>query len=118
MAEKESRFAPWMRNGRASFLAWVIVLAAYMGCRLASIEAPEVTNALIGFTGLLVGNLGIAQGQRTARVERAAVETRRQVRQLEDEGLVSRTRADDSERREREWSKHLDHVGGDDEDDE
>jgi cell division protein FtsB len=104
-----------MRNGRASFLAWVISLAAYIACRFAKIEAPEVTYGLIGFTGLLVGNLGIAQGKRNARVEERSVETRRQVRQLEDDAETSRDRADESERRERQWSKHKDHVvDGDD----
>jgi hypothetical protein len=105
-----------MRNGRASFVAWVISLAAYVACRFAKIDAPEVTYGLIGFTGLLVGNLGIAQGRRSARVEERSAETRRQVRQLEDDVETGRGRADASERRERQWSRHKDHVGDGDDD--
>jgi hypothetical protein len=103
-----------MRNGRASFVAWVISLAAYIACRFAKIEAPEVTYGLIGFTGLLVGNLGIAQGRRTARTEEQTVRTRDRVSQLEDDVEAGRNRADQSERRESGWSRHRDHRWDDD----
>jgi hypothetical protein len=96
-----------MRNGRASFLAWVIALAAYIACRFAKIDAPEVTYGLIGFTGLLVGNLGIAQGQRTAKAEQRTKTNTRRLDNLENGAAAS-------ERRERDWSQHLDHRPGDD----
>jgi hypothetical protein len=105
----ESRLSPWMRNGRASFLAWVIALAAYIACRFAKIDAPEVTYGLIGFTGLLVGNLGIAQGQRTAKAEQRTKTNTARLDDLENGAAAS-------ERRETEWSRHRDHYDrGDDE---
>lgn len=109
MVAAESRYAAWMRNGRASFLAWLLVLGVYVGFRFASIEDPVVTNALIGFTGLLVGNLGIAQGQKQARTEQRAKVNAERLDDLETGAAASKTRADESERREVEWSQHLNH---------
>jgi hypothetical protein len=114
----ESVLSPWMRNGRASFLAWVIALAAYVACRFAKIDAPEVTYGLIGFTGLLIGNLGLAQSKRSARTEERSVRTRDRISQLEEDVEYGKGRADRSEDRETGWSRHRDHHQGVDEDDE
>jgi hypothetical protein len=111
VADNESRLSPWMRNGRASFLAWVIALAAYLACSFAKVDAPEVTYGLIGFTGLLIGNLGLAQGKRNAQVEDRSKQTRRRVDQLEEDVDNGRTRADRSEYREGQWSQHKNHRG-------
>lgn len=107
--ENESRFALWMRNGRLSFLTWLIVLFAYIGFRLAGIEDPAITNTLIALTGVLVGNLGIAQGQRVAKQEQRAKSTARKVDDLEAGAELSVRRAEAAERREHGWSDHLDH---------
>lgn len=83
MTNKETRFSAWMRNGRLSFLCWLLVLCAYVALRFAGIADDVVTNTLIAFTGVLVGNLGIAQGIRSARTEERTYRTARKVDNLE-----------------------------------
>lgn len=74
MAEKRSRdrdssWQNWAADGRLATGAWFIVFCAYLGFRLANIDAPELTNAFVTITGIWVGNLGIAQSKKVSRVE-------------------------------------------------
>lgn len=103
-----------MRNGRLSFITWLLMLAVYTGFRAFGIQDTVITNAVIGFTGLLIGNLGIAQGARQTKTEERAKDSAKRIEQLEDAADVSVLRADASEQRESQWSKHKDHAGDDD----
>lgn len=47
-------------------LAWFLCLIAYMACRFADINAPELTNAFVTITGIFVGNLGIKKTRESA----------------------------------------------------
>jgi hypothetical protein len=104
-----------MRNGRASFLAWVVALTAFIVCRALKLEAEEVKYALTAATGVFIANLGISQGQRTAKIEERSIETSRKVNRLEGDVILGQERANRSEARESEWSNHRNHSGeGDD----
>ena len=71
--ETHSRWQRWLNDGRIATVAWFLVFIAYVGFRVANVNAPEITNAFVTITGIWVGNLGIAQGKKVAKVEEKAV---------------------------------------------
>lgn len=108
-----SKFSQWMANGLLSTIAWFVVLIIYCVFRAFGIQDPLLGQAFLLLTGAWVGNLTLAQGKKTAKQEEtreeAVHEVERKVDRLAENAETSRRRADDSERREGEWSKHKDH---------
>ena len=69
--DHSSEWQRWSSDGRLATIAWFFVFLAYIGFRLAKIDAPELTNTFVTITGIWVGNLGIAQSKKVSReVER------------------------------------------------
>lgn len=64
-----SRFASWTSSGLVTTIAWVVVLIAYCVFRAFGIEDPLLGQAFLLITGAWVGNLTLAQGKKTAKVE-------------------------------------------------
>lgn len=71
------RWKGFWQDGKVT-IAWIVILVAYVGFRIANINAPEITNAFVTITGIFVGTLGVQQSKKkaeeTARVERKADE--------------------------------------------
>lgn len=63
------RFAHWMSNGLVATVAWFVVLVIYCLFRAFGIEDPLLGQAFLLLTGAWVGNLTLAQGKKTAKVE-------------------------------------------------
>lgn len=75
MAKKNDDGSRWQgmaQDGRLATGAWAFTFLAYLGFRVAKIDAPELTNAFVTITGIWVGNLGIAQSKKTARIQEHA----------------------------------------------
>lgn len=66
----ESQWQNWAADGRLATGGWFVVFCAYIGFRLAKIDAPELTNAFVTVTGIWVGNLGVAQSKKVTKMER------------------------------------------------
>jgi hypothetical protein len=63
-------YQAWLQNGRFTALVWAVVFVVFITFRVLRIDdGGAVTNAFVAMTGILVGNLGIAQGRRSARSE-------------------------------------------------
>lgn len=116
------RFSRWMANGLLATVAWGVVLVIYCTFRAFKIEDPLLGQAFLLLTGAWVGTLTLAQGRKTAQTEQAAEKAKEtaekveaKVETLTQASTDSIVRADASEAREKEWSKHKDHAkeGGD-----
>lgn len=59
---EESKWTKWKRNGRLSFIVWVLGILIYATFKLAKIPAPELDALIAALTGLLVANLTIGKG--------------------------------------------------------
>lgn len=103
----KSKFAQWSANGALATAGWVLVLIVYCTFRAFKIEDPILGQAFLLLTGLWVGNLTIAQGKKSAKVEETAERAEAKADALAD-------RATSSERRETEPSLHEKHLDGDD----
>lgn len=66
MAEHETKWSVWMRNGRLATIAWVLVLGVNVGFKVAHIDAPSMDQLLTAMTGVWIGNLTIAQGRKAS----------------------------------------------------
>lgn len=63
-------YQAWLQNGRFTALVWALVFVVFIMFRIFNIDdGGAVTNAFVAMTGILVGNLGIAQGRRSAKTE-------------------------------------------------
>lgn len=63
-------YQTWLQNGRFAALIWAAVFIVFITFRVLHIDdGGAVTNAFVAMTGILVGNLGIAQGKRSAKTE-------------------------------------------------
>lgn len=96
-----------MANGLLATIAWGVVLVTYCVFRAYGIEDPILGQVFLLLTGLWVGNLTLAQGKKTARTDE-------KVDRLIEAVNASDRRADASEERESQWSKHKDHQSEDD----
>lgn len=103
------KFAHWAASGALATVGWFIILIVYCTFRAFKIEDPFLGQAFLLLTGLWVGNLTLAQGKKQAKTEEKAEQAVQKVDELQDAVDRSVRRADASERRETEWSKHRDH---------
>lgn len=116
------RFGRWMSNGMLATIAWAVVLVIYCTFRAFKIEDPLLGQAFLLLTGAWVGSLTLAQGRRVAQTEQAAEKAKVEVEEVKEKvetltkaSDVSLKRADASEDRETERSKHKDEADDHDE---
>lgn len=76
------KFGQWMSSGLLGTVAWFAVLIIYCVFRAFGIEDPLLGQAFLLLTGAWVGNLTLAQGKKTAKVE-AQVEKLKEVAKAE-----------------------------------
>lgn len=62
-------FQKWLHNGRASTIAMFLVFVVYVTFQLLHIHDEVITNVFVTMAGIWIGNLGIAQGRKTQRIE-------------------------------------------------
>ena len=55
----ESWFAKWLRNGRLSVIAFLVIFSTWVSFQVAKIQAPILDQLLLTISGVLVGNLAI-----------------------------------------------------------
>ena len=55
----ESWFAKWLRNGRLSVIAFLVIFSTWISFQVAKIQAPILDQLLLTISGVLVGNLAI-----------------------------------------------------------
>lgn len=111
-----NKFTQAMSSGLIATVAWVVVLITYCTFRAFGIEDPIIGQVFLLLTGAWVANLTLAQGKKQARMEETAAvaktraeKVERKVDDLIEGAEVSKKRADASEDREVEWSRHKDH---------
>lgn len=129
------KFSHWISSGLLATVAWFFVLIIYCTFRAFGIEDPLLGQAFLLLTGAWVGNLTLAQGKKqakteerneqrfergreridqleedAARVGKLQQQGRQRLSKLEGRAETSEKRADDSEDRETEWSRHKDHT--------
>lgn len=74
------KFANWLSSGLLGTIAWGLVLVIYCVFRAFGIEDPLLGQAFLLLTGAWVGNLTIAQGKKTAKVEHEVEQLKRVAR--------------------------------------
>ena len=82
----ESQWQNWASDGRLATGGWFAVFCAYIGFRLAKIDAPELTNAFVTITGIWVGNLGITQSKKVTNMERNIDKLTKEKKKAQNQG--------------------------------
>jgi hypothetical protein len=60
MADDESGWAKWARNGRLSTVVWAITFVAWLGFKVAKIPLEGLDTVFVIMSGAWVTNLGIS----------------------------------------------------------
>lgn len=60
MANDESRWAKWVRNGRLATLVWGATFTAWISFKIAGIPLESLDTVFVIMSGLWAGNLGIS----------------------------------------------------------
>lgn len=83
MAEKDSWYTKWLRNGRLSGLTFAIIFITYVAFTIAKLPAEQLMPLLLLSGGAFVGNLAIKKDQEDKALKSEIQELKEKVEQNE-----------------------------------